>query len=63
MRNGWIRDCGIMEHYVNDKLHHDDGPAVYSLIHEWESWYYHGQRINCNSQEEFERLIKLKEFW
>jgi len=63
MRNGWIRDCGIMEHYVNNILHYEDGPAIYSLSEDWEAWYYKGKFIDCHSQEEFERIIKLKLFW
>jgi hypothetical protein len=42
--------------------HRFDGPAV-----EWndgrKEWWYQGKYINCQSQQEFERLIKLKVFW
>lgn len=48
--------------YQNGKPHRLDGPAF-----EWMSrphqWYFEGELIDCNSQEEFERLIKLKVFW
>jgi len=48
--------------YQNDQLHREDGPAVkYSDGSKY--WYYEGKRINCNSQEEFEKIIKLKIFW
>ena len=43
------------------KLHRVDGPAlIYNNI---KNWYYRGQLIDCFSQEEFERLIKLKAFF
>ena len=49
-------------YYLNDKLHRIDGPA-----REWangaKEWWIEGKQIKCNSQEEFERLIKLKLFW
>ena len=44
------------------KLHRVDGPAC-----EWANggkyWYYHGTKLDCSSQEEFEKLLKLKAFW
>jgi hypothetical protein len=53
---------GYKEWYQNGLLHRIDGPAV-----EWEDgdkcWYYEDKYIDCNSQEEFERYIKLKLFW
>jgi hypothetical protein len=53
---------GDKEWYLNDKLHRKDGPAI-----EWyngkKSWYLNGERIPCTTQEEFERLLKLKAFW
>ena len=48
--------------YQYGKLHREDGPAC-----EWsgghKSWYYKGKHIICYSQEEFERILKLKAFW
>jgi hypothetical protein len=53
---------GIKYWYQNGKLHRLDGPAI-----EWYNgdkvWYYKDKYIECNSQEEFERIIKLKLFW
>jgi hypothetical protein len=44
---------------VNDLLHRKDGPAI-----EWangdKEWWYNG---DCSSQEEFEKIIKLRMFW
>lgn len=44
MRNGWIADrFGNRRHYKNNKIHRDEGPAVY--IREISiSWYKNGQR-------------------
>ena len=48
--------------YQNGKRHRLDGPAA-----EWASipyqWYFEGELIDCVTQEEFERLVKLKVFW
>jgi hypothetical protein len=56
-------DCanGHKYWYCMGKRHREDGPAI-----ECDSgveWWFHGKRIYCSSQEEFERLIKLKVFW
>jgi hypothetical protein len=42
--------------------HRVDGPAI-KCIDCYKEWYYEDQKIDCNSQEEFERYIKLKLFW
>jgi hypothetical protein len=57
------------ESYFDNKgeYHRIDGPATtFSYVmHDIgpSKWYIHGKRINCNSQEEFERILKLKAFW
>jgi hypothetical protein len=47
---------------LNNKWHREDGPAV-----EWPNgdkrWCLNGQHIPCATQEEFERLMKLRAFW
>jgi|SRR5579859_2303390 len=48
--------------YLHDQRHRLDGPAV-EYANDSKYWYYHGEWINCSSQEEFERLIKLKVLW
>jgi len=53
---------GYQEWWINGRLHRLDGPA-YEGIDNIKYWYYEGKRINCKSQEEFEKLIKLKLFW
>lgn len=47
--------------YQNAKLHRTDGPAVIYGTGRKE-WYYHDKYINCSSQEEFEKIIKLRVF-
>ncbi len=44
------------------KRHRLDGPAWISAYGDKE-WWYHDQRIECSTQEEFEKLIKLRHFW
>lgn len=50
------------EWWVNGKRHRLDGPAIM-----WsdgtKAWYIDDKPVRCNSQEEFERLIKLDLFW
>ena len=42
--------------------HRLDGIAFHKLIDDSKYWYYMGKEINCHSQEEFERIIRLKAF-
>ena len=53
---------GTKEWYQNGLLHRIDGPAIECVDGE-KYWWFEGKLIDCNSQEEFERLIKLKLFW
>jgi hypothetical protein len=43
-------------------FHRDDGPAVI-FADGRKKWCYHSHWIDCESQEEFERALKLKAFW
>ena len=61
-----IESCyGYKEWYQNGLPHRTDGPAYEycngNKINK--QWYYEGKFITDKSQEEFERLIKLKLFW
>lgn len=55
-------DGGDTFWYLYDELHRELGPAA-----EWangeKTWYFHGERMNCKSQEEFIKHINLKAFW
>jgi len=57
-------ECTIGNKYwfIEDKLHRVDGPAI-ERIHGDKWWYYQGRYIDCQNQQEFEQLIKLKVFW
>ena len=46
----------------NGKTHRLNGPAI-ELVNGNKYWYYQGKYIKCSSQEEFEKLLKLKAFW
>jgi hypothetical protein len=44
MRHGWIKENGVYYHWVLDKLHRVDGPAVINEKDKVEEWYLNGQR-------------------
>jgi hypothetical protein len=47
--------------YFNGELHRSDGPAV-NFSNGVKYWYIHGERIFCQDNEEFFRIVKMKEF-
>ena len=47
---------------LNGKLHREDGPAA-EYANGDKFWYLNGKRIDCSTQEQFKRLLKLKAFW
>ena len=50
---------GDCQYYQNDKLHRLDGPAVdYMYVKEW---WINGRQIDCQNNEEFLRVVKMKE--
>jgi hypothetical protein len=51
----------VVYYYLNNKLHRIDGPAIEG--YQYKEWWIEGSLIDCKSQEEFERYIKLKLFW
>lgn len=53
---------GITQWYQHGQLHRLDGPAVNEFNNK-NLWYYKNKWIDCSSQDEFERLVKLKIFW
>jgi hypothetical protein len=42
-------------------FHNEAGPAIFHSDGR-KDFYYWGTRLNCKSQEQFEKLMKLKEF-
>lgn len=61
MKNGWIIDCNIWRHYVNDKLHREDGPAA---INEYGSkfWLKNG-KLHREDGPAIEYSDGTKEWW
>lgn len=65
--NGKVRKMrqiliGVTTYYdENGEWHRADGPARnFSMRLQW---YWHGEHIECQSQHEFERIVKMKAFW
>lgn len=57
-----IDNSNINMWYINGLPHRVDGPAI--TWHTGEKWWYvNGKYIACQSQEEFERIMRLKAFW
>jgi hypothetical protein len=52
---------GYKQWFQNGLRHRIDGPA--EEYNGKKYWWIEGKKINCNSQEEFERYVKLKLFW
>lgn len=41
--------------------HCETGPAI--VIGETKRWFYNGKLMDCNTQEMFDRLVRMKAFW
>jgi len=54
---------GCKRWYKNDDTHRINGPAVMFGNIGMNDWYYNGDYIDCYSQKEFERLIRLILLW
>jgi hypothetical protein len=48
--------------YINDHPHREDGPTI-EAANGNKYWYINDIQIPCRTQEEFERLMRLKAFW
>ncbi|HEY5267584.1 MAG TPA: hypothetical protein VII94_00415 [Candidatus Saccharimonadales bacterium] len=48
--------------FLNGKRHRINGPAIKGP-NGYKEWYYHNTKIDCSTQKEFERLLRLKAFW
>lgn len=51
---------GDVFYYVYGQLHRLDGPAV--INGNVQEWWVKGKRILASTQEEFEKMLKLKAF-
>jgi hypothetical protein len=61
-----VRGCGMNEWWVNGKLHRLNGPAIIwkykkNRQNRKKEWWIDGKRINCKDNEEFLRIVKMKE--
>jgi hypothetical protein len=58
-----IETCdGVKVWYLNGKKHRSDGPTVeYPNGYKYKEWWINGQKIDCNDNEEFLRIVKMKE--
>ena len=54
--------CGYKSWILYDKKHREDGPAI-EFPDGNRQWWIDDKQINVNSQEEFERYMRLKAFW
>jgi len=70
LNNQWHREDGpALEYangdkywYRNGQYHREDGPAYESASGDkW--WYIHGKKLDCKTNEEFLKLMKMKAFW
>jgi len=48
--------------FRNGQHHREDGPAV-ELANGTKCWFFRDKRIDCETNEEFFQLMKLKAFW
>jgi len=55
-------DNGMKSYWLDRKRHREDGPAFIDNKGN-EEWYLNDERIYCETQEEFEKLMKLRAFW
>jgi hypothetical protein len=53
---------GLKQWIYNGHYHRSNGPAV-EYENGYKLWYYNGKHIICDTQEKFERLIKLSVLW
>lgn len=53
-------DVGIITYYENGLMHRIDGPAQEINGHPL-NWAYKGKRFDCNSLQEFHRLVDIYE--
>jgi hypothetical protein len=48
--------------FLNGNMHRIDGPAFESFNGD-KGWFLSGKELSCTTQEQFERLLKLKVVW
>jgi hypothetical protein len=58
----YIGGIGYKVWHQHGERHRTTGPAVITSVGE-QHWYLNDKLLYCNTQEEFEKLMKLKAFW
>ena len=64
----WGTRYWILSYTTNDPMdrheffHREDGPAIENKDGS-RFWWYEGEYVECSSQQEFEKMLKLKAFW
>ena len=53
---------GDKYYYENGQFHRLGGPAI-DRANGYKEWWINGKLLKCNTQKEFEQLMKLKAFW
>lgn len=48
-------------YYKSGKLHREDGPAI-EYKDGWKEYYLFGEKLNISSNDELQKIIKLKAF-
>ena len=61
MVNLLIDELGFKQYLLNNKFHRLNGPTFVGRF--IKSWFLNGHLIDCNSQEEFDRFVKLRVLW
>jgi hypothetical protein len=55
---------GNLYYMIHGRYHREDGPAVdIKGSKKFQEWWIHGKKLDCVSNEEFFKLMKLKSFW
>lgn len=58
----FISYTGNKHWYIHGNKHREDGPAT-EYENGYRGWWLNGNWIHVDSQEEFERFMKLELFW
>jgi len=67
-RKSYYPNSRFTTYYKRNLRHRTNGPAYVQLYTTsfspaLEEWWINGEKVPCSSQEDFEKLMKLKAFW
>ena len=57
------RGNGNKSWFIEGKRHRIDGPAIEFADYGIKEYYYLDKRIDCSSNQEYFKLLKLRAFW